>query len=76
MRVDELHIGHKARIVSLLRGDRSYRHRLITMGLIPGTEFTVLRMAPLGDPIEIDVRGFTLSLRKQEANILQIEEVL
>jgi len=52
-----------------------YRQRLIAMGLIPGTEFTVSRMAPLGDPIEILVRGFALSLRKHEASILQIVEV-
>lgn len=73
MRVSELHVGHKARIIALHSGDKVYRQRLIAMGLIPGTEFTVSRMAPLGDPIEILVRGFALSLRKEEANILQIE---
>lgn len=73
MRVSELKIGYKARITALKGGEKTYRQRLIAMGLIPGTEFTVSRMAPLGDPIEILVRGFTLSLRKSEANILQIE---
>ena len=48
---------------------------LIALGLIPGTEFTLVRAAPLGDPIEIEFRGFALSLRKHEANILTIEEV-
>lgn len=75
MQVSELQIGHKARIQSFASGPQGYRNRLIAMGLIPGTEFTVTRMAPLGDPIEILVRGFTLSLRKHEANILQIEIV-
>ena len=75
MRVSELKVGHKARVISLSAGDKVYRARLIAMGLIPGTEFTVSRMAPLGDPIEILVRGFALSLRKEEASILQIEEV-
>lgn len=75
MQVSQLKIGHKARILSLNGGDKVYRQRLIAMGLIPGTEFTVSRMAPLGDPIEIIVRGFALSLRKHEANILQIEVV-
>jgi len=75
MQVSELKVGQTARIVTLLKGDRSYRHKLIAMGLIPGTEFTVSRIAPLGDPIEIQIRGFALSLRKNEANILQIEEV-
>jgi len=75
MRVSELKVGHKVRIVTLNAGEKSYRQRLIAMGLIPGTEFTVTRMAPLGDPIEILVRGYALSLRKSEASILQIEEV-
>jgi Fe2+ transport system protein FeoA len=75
MRILELKIGQKARVISLSGGDKVYRQRLIAMGLIPGTEFRVSRMAPLGDPIEILVRGFALSLRKNEANILQIEEI-
>lgn len=75
MRVSELKVGHKVRITALSAGEKSYRQRLIAMGLIPGTEFTVSRMAPLGDPIEILVRGFALSLRKHEASILQIEEI-
>lgn len=75
MQFQELRVGHTARITSLKDGNRAYRRRLIAMGLIPGTEFTVSRMAPLGDPIEILVRGFALSLRKDEASILQIEAV-
>ena len=75
MLVSQLKIGHKARVVALDNKDKTYRQRLLALGLIPGTEFTVLRMAPLGDPIEILVRGFALSLRKHEANILQIEEL-
>ena len=74
MRVGHLKIGKKARIISIGRGNGTYRQRLMAMGLLPGTEFTVLRTAPLGDPIEIQVRGFALSLRKDEANILEIEE--
>lgn len=75
MRVSELQVGHQARILALTGGDKAYRQRLIAMGLLPGTEFTVSRMAPLGDPIEILVRGFALSLRKAEANILTIEKI-
>lgn len=75
MRVSELRVGQTVRIVTLSTGDKAYRQKLIAMGLTPGTEFTVSRIAPLGDPIEIQVRGFALSLRKNEANILQIEEV-
>lgn len=75
MRLHDLNIGDKAKIVSILGGDKVYRQRLISMGLVPGTEFRVSRIAPLGDPIEIIVRGFALSLRKGEAGILELEEV-
>ncbi|WP_425615190.1 ferrous iron transport protein A [Anatilimnocola sp. NA78] len=46
--------------------------RLMEMGLVPGTGFTILGTAPLGDPLEIDVRGYRLSLRKTEASRVQI----
>lgn len=75
MRLSEMKIGQKARIVGIKSGEVVYRKRLISMGLLPGTEFEVIRIAPLGDPVEIAVRGFSLSLRKHEANILQIEQV-
>lgn len=75
MQINELKVGRKARITSIINGDSVYRQRLIAMGLLPGTEFTLSRMAPLGDPIEIQVRGVALSLRKAEASILRIETV-
>ena len=75
MQLAEMKIGHKGRIVRIDAGEPVYRQHLISMGLIPGTEFVVSRIAPLGDPIEITVRGFALSLRKGEAGILQIEQV-
>ena len=53
MKVADLKTGFKVKIISLLGGDKVYRHRLIAMGLLPGTEFTVSRVAPFGDPIEI-----------------------
>lgn len=75
MQLKDLKIGSKARILRLSSEKSAYRHRLISMGLIPGTELIVSRIAPLGDPFEIQVRGFALSLRKNEADILQLEEV-
>lgn len=75
MQLSNMKIGDRGRIVSVEAGDKTYRHRLISMGLIPNTEFILSRIAPLGDPIELTVRGFVLSLRKEEANILQVEEV-
>lgn len=72
MNFSDLKIGDHARILSLTKGDPVYRQKLIAMGLLPGTEFIVTRIAPFGDPIEIAVRGFALSLRKNEANMLRI----
>jgi ferrous iron transport protein A len=68
-------VGEKGRVVRLGRGNRPYREKLLSMGLTPGTEFTVVRLAPLGDPLEISVRGYAVSLRKGEAQLLQVERV-
>lgn len=76
MQIKDLKVGHTVRIIALKAGDKAYRQRLLAMGLVPGTQLTVTRMAPLGDPIEIAVRGCALSLRKNEAAILQVEVVV
>lgn len=76
MQLRNMKIGSKGRITGIMAGESVYRQRLIAMGLLPGTEFIVSRIAPLGDPVEITVRGFALSLRKNEAGILVIEKVL
>jgi len=51
-------IGARGRVVGFEKGQRAYRHKLLAMGLTPGSEFQVVRHAPLGDPVEISVRGF------------------
>lgn len=71
----DLVAGERGRIIGLRRGDRSYRAKLLAMGLTPGTEFSVTRLAPLGDPVEISVRGYAVSLRKGEAQLLHIERL-
>lgn len=75
MQLNNMTIGSRGRIVGIKAGNKAYRHRLIALGLIPGSEFILSRIAPLGDPVEIWVRGFALSLRKKEAEILQIESI-
>jgi ferrous iron transport protein A len=72
--METLRPGDSARVTGLARGDRGYRQRLLAMGLTPGVVFSVRRKAPLGDPIEISVRNFTLTLRKGEASILELEK--
>ncbi|MFM7716053.1 MAG: ferrous iron transport protein A [Microcystis sp.] len=71
----EIPIGKVGKVVGYDRALRGYKGKLLSMGLTPGTEFTVIRVAPLGDPVEIRVRGFHLSLRKQEADALIVEEI-
>ncbi|GAU09718.1 FeoA family protein [Desulfoplanes formicivorans] len=71
----DLGVGTRARVVGFDRGSRDYRKKLLAMGLIKGTEFMVHRVAPMGDPIEIEVRGYNLSLRKHEAVTLTVEGV-
>lgn len=71
----DLSVGDKARVTGFNKQGRAYRKRLLAMGLTPGTEFSVVRFAPLGDPVEITLRGFSLTLRKDEADILNIEKV-
>lgn len=68
-----LAIGESGRVVGYKAGCRAYRSKLLSMGLTPGTRFKVTRQAPLGDPIEIEVRSFKLSLRKGEAMALNVE---
>lgn len=65
-------VGDKGKVVGLSKANRVYRQKLLAMGLTPGTHFIVNRMAPLGDPIELMVRGYGLSLRKHEAAILEV----
>ena len=54
-------------------GSTQYRAKLLSMGLTPGVAFTVVRAAPMGDPIELEVRGYHLSLRRAEARVITVE---
>lgn len=69
----KLRVGDRVRVLGYQAMNRVYRQRLMALGLTRGIDFTVLRIAPLGDPIEILVRGCSLCLRKQEAQGLLIE---
>lgn len=71
----EIAVGDRFKVVGYTKGDRQTRARLLEMGLTPATEFSVARIAPLGDPIEIRLRGFSLSLRKAEAAALKTERL-
>ncbi|WP_131111023.1 FeoA family protein [Sulfuricystis thermophila] len=70
--IDALQAGDSARIEGYTAQGQGYRRKLLAMGLTPGVEFMVVRRAPLGDPIEIRVRGVHLSLRREEAAALKL----
>ena len=74
MKLGELNVGDGGRIAGFEEGGRGYRKKLLAMGLTPGTDFSVTRVAPMGDPVEIEVRGFKLSLRKDEAAAVRVEK--
>jgi len=67
--------GERARVLGFGPMPDYYRNRLLSMGLTPGTEFVVERNAPLGDPVQITLRGFRLSLRRSEAAQLQVQRL-
>jgi ferrous iron transport protein A len=68
----DMAVGDSGRIVGFREGGKAYRKKLLSMGLTPGVEFSVIRYAPMGDPVEIQLRGFNLTLRKDEAEALLI----
>lgn len=75
MQLIDLKAGQQARVVKLGAGDKLYRQKLVAQGVMPGAVLTMVRVAPLGDPIEMTVRGTHLCLRKAEATIIEIEEI-
>ena len=75
LHLKQLKVGDLGKVIGFEPSGRAYRKRLLAMGLTPGTPFCVTRFAPMGDPVEIKLRGFALTLRKDEAEILQIEKL-
>ena len=69
----QLSVGDRAVVKGFVEGQKAYRAKLLAMGLTKGVELELTRVAPLGDPLEIYVRGFSLSLRKAEAAAILVE---
>ena len=72
MTLNELKIGATA-VITAVGGDGALRCRLLDMGIIPKTHVTLQKVAPMGDPIEIRVRGYELTLRVEEAEKIEVE---
>ena len=67
----EIRIGESAQVVKL-HGEGAVKRRIMDMGITKGTEVTVRKVAPLGDPIEVTVRGYELSIRKADAEMIEV----
>ena len=74
MTLDKLPIGKPA-VILTVGGEGDPRCHLLDMGLIPHTEVTVRKIAPLGDPMELYLRGYTMTLRKEDAARIEVRPV-
>ena len=72
LRLNQVRIGRTVRVVRV-HGEGALRQRILDMGLTKGAEVQVRKMAPFGDPLEVTVRGFELSLRKAEAACIEVK---
>ena len=68
----EVKIGETAKVVKL-HGEGPVKRRIMDMGITKGVEVQIRKVAPLGDPIEVNVRGYELSIRKADAEMIEIE---
>lgn len=71
MTLRDAKVGSKV-VVSRIQGDGAYKRRIMDMGITRGSEIFIRKVAPLGDPVEITVRGYELSLRKQDAECVEV----
>ena len=72
MTLKDLNIGETA-VVGTVGGEGALRQHFLDMGLIPGEKVTLVKFAPMGDPMELTVRGYELSLRKADAEMIQVD---
>lgn len=68
----EVPVGETAKVVKL-HGEGATRRRIMDMGVTKGVEVYVRKVAPLGDPVEVNVRGYELSIRKEDAQMIEVE---
>ena len=74
MKIKDMEVGQTAEVSGYVTStDTEYRQKLLRMGMVRGAQFTLIRKAPLGDPVEINLKGFNLTLRANEANVLDVD---
>ena len=71
----DLKIGESGHVYAVNATDQRMRRHIVDMGITPGTEIRIVKAAPMGDPIEIRVRGSMVSVRKGEAEIVEVEKL-
>ncbi|KTD52158.1 ferrous iron transporter A [Legionella quinlivanii] len=74
MRIDDLKKGDCVRLLDFGITEPSYRRRLLSLGITRGAELKIIRVAPLGCPVQVEVRGTSISLRREEARYLLLEK--
>lgn len=70
--INELKIGEVAKIIGVSGVNSALRRRLLDMGLTANTPVEIIRFAPFGDPVEIKVRGYALTIRKDDAKLVEV----
>ncbi|NLC96221.1 MAG: ferrous iron transport protein A [Erysipelotrichaceae bacterium] len=70
--LNEVKIGDSAKVIKL-HGEGATKRRIMDMGITKGTDIKVIKVAPLGDPLELNVRGYSLSIRKSDASLIEVE---
>ena len=75
MTMSELKAGEFAEITGYTLGNASYRAKLLALGLTHGVQLKIVNVAPLGDPFEIAVRGYHLSLRREEVGVIKVKKL-
>ncbi len=74
MTLKDARIGQKVKVLKL-SGEGALKRRIMDMGITKGVEMSIRKVAPLGDPIEVTVRGYELSLRKADADMIEVEAI-
>ena len=75
MKLSELKVGEKAKVIKLNVEDRQIKRHLLDMGITRGVEVKIKKIAPMGDPIDIELRDYELCIRKADLNQIEVEVI-
>ena len=75
MKLNELKVGQKAKVINLKIEDKEIRRHLLDMGITRGVEIKIKKIAPMGDPIDIELRDYELCLRKEDLKKIEVEVI-